>query len=166
MKNMKKWFCLLIALTFLATAAGRVRVVYAGGSDPVLVQPGSSQSDGSAAAETPADSTEEEAPAGGLFSSLWPILMWVGIAVLVYFLMYRAPKKEQKKKQALRNSIKVGDSVMTNAGLFGRIAEIYADSFVIEFGTNKGIRIPVLKDAVESVREPKLTTVSEIEEKK
>ena len=47
--------------------------------------------------------------------------------------------------EELRNEISVGDTVMLNSGLFGKVADITAECFVIEFGTNKGVKIPVLK---------------------
>ncbi len=118
-----------------------------------------------AAASDATDAAVASAGTGSIFDTLWPILMWVGVAVLVYFFMYRQPKKEMKKKQEMRGSIKVGDSVVTNAGLFGKVVEIGTDAFIIEFGTNKGVRVPILKEAVEGVREPKLEPMQNIDSK-
>jgi preprotein translocase subunit YajC len=46
---------------------------------------------------------------------------------------------------------------VTTNGLFGKIADVGEDCFVVEFGTNRGVRIPVLKTDVVAVREPKMT---------
>ncbi len=39
--------------------------------------------------------------------------------------------------EELRNEISVGDTVMLNSGLFGKVADITAECFVIEFGTKQ-----------------------------
>ena len=80
-------------------------------------------------------------------------LLFVGI----YFLLIRPNRKREKQRREMVAAIRAGDSVVTTGGLFGKITDIGEDSFVIEFGTNKGLRIPVLKTDVLGVREPKLT---------
>jgi preprotein translocase subunit YajC len=49
------------------------------------------------------------------------------------------------------------DNVITNSGLFGRVVDVGEDCFIVEFGTNRGIRIPVLKSEVAGIRDPKMT---------
>ena len=75
----------------------------------------------------------------------------------MYFFSIRPTKKREQKMAQIRESIQVGDNVILNSGMFGKIADITAECFVIEFGTNKGVRIPVLKHEVFGKREPNLT---------
>jgi preprotein translocase subunit YajC len=97
---------------------------------------------------------------GGLFGdmSVWMILLVYAIALGGYFIF---SGKRNKKKEAqiteMRNSLKPGDSVCTTAGFFGKIADVGDDVFIVEFGTNKGVRVPVLKSDVVAAKEPVLS---------
>lgn len=48
----------------------------------------------------------------------WPIALMV---VIFYFLLYRPQQKEQKKRAQMLDSLKKGDRIVTNGGLFGTI---------------------------------------------
>ncbi len=48
----------------------------------------------------------------------WPIALMV---VIFYFLLYRPQQKEQKKLAQMLDSLKKGDRIVTNGGLFGTI---------------------------------------------
>ncbi|MBE6011510.1 MAG: preprotein translocase subunit YajC [Lachnospiraceae bacterium] len=78
--------------------------------------------------------------------------MWIVIyAVLIgglYFFMSRPQKKREKQLKELQASIKVGDSVVTSGGFYGKVVDTADDLYIIEFGTNKGVRIPVNKAEV------------------
>ena len=90
----------------------------------------------------------------------FPMFIWViygALFVGLYFLFIRPQRKREKQRREMVEAIRAGDSVVTTGGLFGKITDIGEDSFVVEFGTNKGLRIPVLKTDVLGVREPKLT---------
>ncbi len=97
--------------------------------------------------------------AGGFLSN--PVMMIVVYCVVIfgalYFFSIRPQKKREAEAEAMRSVIKVGDPVLLNNGMFGTIADVTAECFVVEFGTNKGIRIPVLKQEVALVREPNLS---------
>ncbi|MCL2190299.1 MAG: preprotein translocase subunit YajC [Defluviitaleaceae bacterium] len=96
-------------------------------------------------------------PEMGLFGG-WGMFIWIGIMVVfMYFFMLRPQKKREKKMKEMQAGLATGDYVITNAGLFGRIAAVGDDCFVVEFGTNRSIRIPVLKSEVVGIREPKMT---------
>ncbi len=113
--------------------------------------------DGSAASAA-ADGTGAAA-SGGLFSN--PITMVIAYCVLIFGVFYlfsiKPAKKRQKQMQEQRDAIAVGDSVVTNAGYFGTVVDITYDCFIIEFGMNKGVRIPVLKTEVYGKREPNMS---------
>ena len=93
------------------------------------------------------------AAGGGLFSML---LIYAVIIGVMWFILIRPQKKQQKQVEEMQNSIKIGDSVLMNSGLYGRVVDIINDTFIIEFGLNKSIRIPVLRSTVARVAEPNL----------
>lgn len=78
--------------------------------------------------------------------------MWIVIyAVLIgglYFFMSRPQKKREKQLKELQASIKVGDNVVTSGGFYGKVVDTADDLYIVEFGTNKGVRIPVNKAEV------------------
>jgi len=103
-------------------------------------------------------------PAGGEGIGMMWMVVYAGVLIVaMYFLMFRGPRKREKKARELQASLRAGDNVVVTGGMFGRIADVGEDSFIVEFGTNRGIRIPVLKSDVLGVREPKLTPPPKVE---
>lgn len=100
-----------------------------------------------------AGATEGGAPVGWITT----ILYFALIIGMMWFLMIRPQKKREKEISAMQSAIKVGDSVLTVGGLFGKVVDVGTDVFVVEFGLNKGVRIPVQKDRIASVKEPNMS---------
>ncbi len=83
---------------------------------------------------------------GGSGSSIWGTLIYIGIIlILFYFFGIRPQKKREKALNALQEELKVGDNVLLDSGIYGKISSIDKDTFIIELGTNKTILVPVLK---------------------
>ncbi|TCK97791.1 preprotein translocase subunit YajC [Natranaerovirga hydrolytica] len=91
------------------------------------------------------------------------IFIWVGFMVLLWFVMIRPQKKRQKAVSEMQSSIKVGDSILTTGGLFGKVVDEVNNLLIVEFGINKGVKIPILKESVAAIREPELTLEKEVE---
>ena len=104
-------------------------------------------------APPPAAPQQEE----GGFSIWWMYGIWIVVIVGFYFLTIRPQRKKEKEVREMQQTIKVGDNIITNSGMYGRVAEVGDDCFVIEFGINRGVRIPVSKTSVQGIREPNLT---------
>ena len=80
------------------------------------------------------------------------LIMWLVIMFgMMYFLMIRPQKKEQKKLQAMLNDLAVGDAVVTTSGFYGVVIDITDDDVIVEFGNNKNCRIPMKKAAIAEV---------------
>lgn len=97
--------------------------------------------------------TEADAAAAGsgMASTISMIAMIAVWFVVIYFLMIRPQKKEQRKKAALVNSVAVGDSILTTSGFYGIVIDVTDDDVIVEFGNNKNCRIPMKKAAIEQV---------------
>lgn len=81
-----------------------------------------------------------EAAAGGATgksSSLTMILPLLAMFALMYFLMIRPQKKQQKKDQEMRDSTQVGDEVTTIGGIMGRVVTVKEDALIIETGADR-----------------------------
>ena len=83
------------------------------------------------------------------------MLVWLVVLFgIMYFLMIRPQKKEQKKKELMLSEVATGDTVLTTSGFYGTIIDIQDDTVIVEFGNNKNCRIPMQKAAIAAVEKP------------
>ena len=80
---------------------------------------------------------------GGLGSGgmLLTIGWIVALVALMYFLMWRPQKKKQKEEKKLRESLQIGDEIVTIGGIVGRIVSIKEDSIIIESPDHSKLQI-------------------------
>ena len=79
-------------------------------------------------------------------------IVWMVVLLgIMYFLMLRPQKKEQKRLQAMLNDMEVGDSIVTTSGFYGVIIDMTEEDVIVEFGNNKNCRIPMRKQAIAEV---------------
>ena len=79
-------------------------------------------------------------------------IVWMVVLFgIMYFLMLRPQKKEQKRLQAMLNDMEVGDSIVTTGGFYGVVIDMTEDDVIVEFGNNKNCRIPMRKQAIAEV---------------
>lgn len=83
----------------------------------------------------------------GIFSILWIVVLFA----LMYFIMIRPQKKEQKRITAMLADMEVGDAVVTTSGFYGVVIDITDEDAIVEFGNNKNCRIPMRKAAIAEV---------------
>ncbi|MCI6006255.1 MAG: preprotein translocase subunit YajC [Blautia sp.] len=85
-------------------------------------------------------------------ASLGMLIIWMVIIFgMMYFLTIRPQKKEQKRLQAMLNSMEVGDSIVTTSGFYGVVIDMTDEDVIVEFGNNKNCRIPMRKQAIAEV---------------
>lgn len=82
-----------------------------------------------------------------VFTIVWLVVLF-GI---MYFLMVRPQKKEQKRIQTMLSNMEVGDSVVTTGGFYGVVIDMTEEDVIVEFGNNKNCRIPMRKQAIAEV---------------
>lgn len=79
-------------------------------------------------------------------------IVWMVVLFgIMYFLMLRPQKKEQKRLQAMLNGMEVGDSIVTTGGFYGVVIDMTEEDVIVEFGNNKNCRIPMRKQAIAEV---------------
>ena len=79
-------------------------------------------------------------------------IVWMVVLFgIMYFLMLRPQKKEQKRLQAMLNDMEVGDSIVTTGGFYGVVIDMTEEVVIVEFGNNKNCRIPMRKQAIAEV---------------
>ena len=81
------------------------------------------------------------------------ILPLVLLAVMMFF-MWRTNKRNQEKQQQIRESMAPGVEVMTQAGIYGTLIELDADSHVAVIETTPGTRLRVHSATIVNVVTP------------
>ena len=75
------------------------------------------------------------------------IAMLVLLFVVMYFILIRPQKKREKEVTAMRESLKVGDDILTIGGIYGKIVRIRDEKYTIQVGAEK-TRLDVAKWAI------------------
>jgi len=83
------------------------------------------------------------AEGGNPLMSFLPFIVIIGI---FYFLVIMPQRKKEQEHKKMLESLKRGDKIITNGGIYGRIADIKENKLIIEI--SKGVEIEVLKGAV------------------
>lgn len=130
-----------------------------GGSD-VAAQNQDAKADTNAGTQVAADANANSSAPSGFMGIGGIALYIVGLIALFYFFAIRPQKKKEKELTNIQNGIQVGDWVMTSSGFYGKVVDIADQVFVVEFGVNKGVKIPVRKSEIIGNKEPNLTVSS------
>lgn len=80
---------------------------------------------------------------GGGFSTFLPLILLFGI---FYFLLIRPQQKKAKQHKELLGALKVGDNVVTNGGLHGKITGIKETVVTVEIAPK--IRVKVSRGSI------------------
>ena len=79
------------------------------------------------------------------------LLIVVAFAFL-YFVLIRPQKKRQLQSRQMLDTIKVGDEVVTAAGIYGRVAELMDDDIMVDIAPQ--VRVRVARRAIGAVIPP------------
>ena len=86
---------------------------------------------------------------GSLLTMLIPLAM---LAIVFYFFIYRPQKKQEKETSDMRNSIELGDVIVTTGGIVAMVVKVTDDMLLVETSGNR-TKIQIQKWAVHSVIE-------------
>ena len=94
--------------------------------------------------------------------SLLPLLILI---VAMYFLMIRPQKKKDKEIKEMRNSLQVGDEIVTIGGICGKIVKTKEETIVIQVGADK-VKFEMMRWSVSSVTKasPRRESVDDVQE--
>ena len=82
------------------------------------------------------------------------LVLWLVVIGVMWFLLMRPQKKEQKRIQQMLASMEAGDTALTTSGFYGVIIDITDEDVIVEFGNNKNCRIPMQKAAIAQIEKP------------
>ena len=82
------------------------------------------------------------------------LLMIVALFAIMYFFMIRPQQKKQKEIQNFRNSITVGQAIVTAGGIYGVVKQINEDDNTLMIEIANGVRIKVDRNSVYAQAQP------------
>ena len=83
-------------------------------------------------------------------SPTFSLVLMVLLIALIYFMMIRPQRKKDKADREMRESLRVGDEVITIGGIIGKVEKINEKTVVISTTAAKN-KIEFLKTAIASV---------------
>lgn len=70
------------------------------------------------------------------------LLIYIGFfAGVIWLIIIRPQKKREKAILNMQSQIKVGESILLNNGLYGKVVEIINDLFILKMGIDGNLRI-------------------------
>lgn len=93
----------------------------------------------------------QAANAGGGYGT---ILMMVIIFVIFWLFMIRPQQKKQKEIQNFRNSIAIGQQIVTAGGIYGIVKQIEETDNTLLVEIANGVRIKVDRNSVYATAQP------------
>lgn len=92
--------------------------------------------------------------AGGIGGTIIFVAQIALLGGLLYFMMIRPQRKQQKQLQTMLSTLAAGDSVLTSSGFYGVVIDVMDEIVIVEFGNNKNCRIPMKKSAIVELEKP------------
>ena len=97
-----------------------------------------------------------------IYFQIIPLILLIA---LMYFMLIRPQKKKEREVNAMRSSIKVGDSIVTIGGICGKVVKVKEDSIVIQVGADK-VKFEMMKWSVSQIVTASETKLSKGDEER
>ena len=91
--------------------------------------------------------TKMRSSGASAFMSFAPLVL---IFIIFYFLLIRPQQKRMKAHQAMVQSAKPRDTVVTNGGLVGKVTKV--DEHELEIEIAQGVKVKVIKSMLADIR--------------
>jgi preprotein translocase subunit YajC len=79
---------------------------------------------------------------------LYQYLPLIVLFILIYFLMFRGPRKKQQQHKTMIQSLKKNDRVRTIGGIIGTIVEVKDDEITLKVDESNNTKIRVVPNAI------------------
>ncbi len=87
--------------------------------------------------------TRTPRPFGGV-AWIWIVLM----VVLMYFLLFRGPRKQKQQRKQLVQSLQKNDRIQTIGGIIGTIVDIKGDEITLKVDESNNTKIKITSTAI------------------
>ena len=135
-----------------------------GGTKPDVTKPDGTKPDGTKPDGGGKDGGKKDGGGkdggGGLFGGNMLFIM-IGVFVLMYFLMSRGKRKQEKKRKSMLSELKKGDKITTIGGVVGTVIEVKEDEVTVKVDETNNIRMKFARWAIRGVGATAKTEKSE-----
>lgn len=83
-------------------------------------------------------------------SSMFLIMLGI-LAIYMFFIMFRGPKKKQQEHQKMVQSLSKNDRVRTIGGIFGTVLDVRDDEIVLKIDESTNTKMRVSPQAIATV---------------
>jgi preprotein translocase subunit YajC len=94
------------------------------------------------------DSNAPASPARRVQSPYPTLIFVVAIVLMMYFVLFREPRKRQKQQQQMVRSLKKNDKVRTVGGIIGTVVDVKEDEIVLKVDESNNTKIRVVPSAI------------------
>lgn len=88
-------------------------------------------------------------------SSLLSLLPIVVLILVFYFFIIRPQQKRAREENQMRNSLRIGDKIVTTSGIFGSVVQIDDKKNVVSIEISKGVNIIIYKSSIGEILKAK-----------
>lgn len=85
----------------------------------------------------------------GSSSTITLVLYMVVFFGIMYFFMIRPQQKQAKQRQAMLNSLRVNDKVITSGGIYGKVKKVKDNSVIVQIADK--VEIEVARAGIASI---------------
>jgi preprotein translocase subunit YajC len=85
-----------------------------------------------------------------LVSNFLGVVPILAIALVFYFLVIAPANRQRKKTEQMLSSLKKGDRIVTNGGIYGAIQGVEADVVYLKIAEN--VKVKVARSAIASIQ--------------
>lgn len=100
-------------------------------------------------APAPGGEGGQQQPAPG--SGLWSMVPFILMFVIMWFLLFRPQRRQQKEREMMISNLKKHDHVLTSGGIFGIVDRVKDDEVVLTIDEKNDVRVRVAKSAIAGV---------------
>lgn len=92
---------------------------------------------------------------GGSSSTITLVLYMAVFFGIMYLFMIRPQQKQAKQRQAMLNSLRVNDKVVTSGGIYGKIKKVKDNSVIVQIADK--VEIEVARAGIASIENREVT---------
>ncbi len=96
----------------------------------------------------PADANDLANTNGSQVSPLLRFLPFIFLFVIMYFMLFRGPRKQQQKHKEMVQTLSKNDKVRTIGGIIGTVVDIKDDEVVLKIDESNNTKIRVTAGAI------------------
>ena len=116
------------------------------------VDPGNGQENQTSGTKVPAPGDQgPESEREPTFFENYPWTPFVLMGLVMYFVLFRGPRKKQQQHKQMLGAMKKNDRVKTIGGIIGTVVEVREQEVVLKIGETNNVKMHFARNAISTV---------------